>query len=216
MQQLEFGLLTRCDGSARATLGGTVALAGVYGPVEAKGTSGEKVDSASVEVQLKSFAPESTVTSDQDASVALRGLLQASVLTKLYPRTVISISVRVLADDGALMTAAVMAAVAALVDAGIPLANMPMAADCLVKPDGTVLVDPSRKDVAELGEQPRLTLAFSAEAPEPALVTMRGMCSEAMLGECVLAASASANQKRAFVADRIRGLVSANKDLMYA
>jgi|EP00970_Alexandrium_tamarense_P011106 exosome complex component RRP41 len=66
-------------------------------------------------------------TSDRrliEQSHLLQTALSASILLHLYPKSKISVTVMVLADDGGRLEAAINAATLALIDAGIPLKDM--------------------------------------------------------------------------------------------
>lgn len=59
-----------------------------------------------------------------EQSHLLQKVLSASILLHLYPKSKISVTVMVLADDGGRLEAAINAATLALMDAGIPLKDM--------------------------------------------------------------------------------------------
>ena len=59
-----------------------------------------------------------------EQSHLLQKALSASILLHLYPKSKISVTVMVLADDGGRLEASINAATLALIDAGIPLKDM--------------------------------------------------------------------------------------------
>ena len=59
-----------------------------------------------------------------EQSHLLKKALSASILLHLYPKSKISVTVMVLADDGGRLEAAINASTLALIDAGIPLKDM--------------------------------------------------------------------------------------------
>lgn len=59
-----------------------------------------------------------------EQSHLLQKALSASILLHLYPKSKISVTVMVLADDGGRLEAAINASTLALIDAGIPLKDM--------------------------------------------------------------------------------------------
>ena len=215
---IEFGLLQRCDGSCKATLGGTIAVCGVFGPVEARNPApSDAAEGCVVEVQLRSYTAETSVSADQSASLLLRDVLAPCVHSKLFPRTIISLSVRVLADDGCAFSAAALAAVGALVDAGVPLLSLPVAVDCAVARNGNVLVFASR--AARKQAKTSVSLCFAgggetAHAAEPSLIDTRGMCSESMLGECVIAGHTASLALRQSLVAQIVAKWNGNLDLI--
>jgi exosome complex component RRP46 len=66
----------------------------------------------------------------------------------LHPRTLISIIIQVLHDDGALLSASINAASLALIDAGIPLNSSPVSVSCALTEAGLQL-DPTLYEEAE-------------------------------------------------------------------
>ncbi|KAJ3291791.1 Exosome component 5 [Borealophlyctis nickersoniae] len=129
-----FGLLNRADGSARFGFA-------VYGPAEVK-IRDEKLDKATVEV---SFTPVSGTSTTQDRLYEriIRESLETSILAALHPRTSIRITCQAVSDDGSILSAAMNAAVLALIDAGIPLQSLIGSTTCMIDDQGDVLLDPT-------------------------------------------------------------------------
>ena len=143
------GLLTRADGSARVHMdtagggggAGTDVLVSVTGPVQLTSARREMIDRARVEVVWRhakgrdggpaggslSAGPEA-----KDRAELLRRTLEHVILAREHPRTVIRVVVQVVRDDGSVLAAAVNAACAALVDAGVPLRARVAACACAV------------------------------------------------------------------------------------
>ncbi|KXS22309.1 ribosomal protein S5 domain 2-like protein, partial [Gonapodya prolifera JEL478] len=113
------GVLSRADGSGQARAGETEVLAAVYGPTEVK-IRDEKLDRATLEVKWKPIiGPPGIVETSYERF--LRESLDSAVITSLHPRTLISITIQVINDDGSILSCAFNAALLALLDAGIPL-----------------------------------------------------------------------------------------------
>jgi len=149
-----------CSGSAMVTLGLTKVLCSVRGPCDATRRSEELPDRATLEVLVRSapFAPPGdrrnvNPTTDRrlvEASHLLQRALSASILLHLFPRSKISVTVMVLADDGGRLEASINAATLALMDAGIPLRDMLCACSAgRWSAGGTdeIIVDLNRKEV---------------------------------------------------------------------
>jgi len=115
--QIEQGLLNRADGSVRFSQGKTSVLIGVYGPIQVP-TRKEKIDRATVEVIWKPISGQKTNFDVEKASL-VRQSLESIILVHLHPRTLISVIVQVIQDDGALLASAITGSWIALVDAGI-------------------------------------------------------------------------------------------------
>ena len=135
------GALTRADGSARFRHDRTEVLVAVYGPVEAR-RNRERVDGAYVEVLVRPRAglpgpPE------RELEQLLGATLRAAIITSLHPRTAISIVVQVIADDGALLSAALNGATLALLHAAIPMRGPAVGCTIALLPSGAALLDPT-------------------------------------------------------------------------
>lgn len=122
-------------GSALVEMGLTVALATVRGPVACLRRSDELPDRAVVDVSVKAapFAPSSgdrrltNPNTDRrlvEMAHLLKRALEATILLQLYPKSRIQIQIVILADDGGRLCAAINAASAALMDAGIPVKDV--------------------------------------------------------------------------------------------
>ncbi|VEU33331.1 unnamed protein product [Pseudo-nitzschia multistriata] len=120
-------------GSALVEMGLTVAMATVRGPVACLRRSDELPDRAVVDVSVRAvpFAPtDRRVTNPNtdrrliEAGHLLKRALEATILLRLYPKSRIEVRVVVLADDGGRLCAAINAASAALIDAGIPMRDV--------------------------------------------------------------------------------------------
>lgn len=146
----ERGLLSRADGSAQWTLGGTSCLASVTGPLQNYASSKEDAEKATVEVI---FRPRSGMagTREKQYEALIRRTLEAVIVAALHPRAVIQVVVQVVSDDGGVLACAINAACTALVDAAVPLRTLCSAVSAAQSPgpDGGLLLDPS---AAEEGE----------------------------------------------------------------
>ena len=123
------------SGSALVEMGLTSALATVNGPLGCVRRSDEKPDRAIVEVSVKTapFAPsggDRRVTNPQSDRrlIELAQLIQravtATLLLQLYPKSRIQVQIVILSDDGGRLCAAINAASAAIIDAGLPMKDV--------------------------------------------------------------------------------------------
>lgn len=195
-------------GSALVEMGLTVALATVKGPLACIRRSDERPDRAIVDVSIR-LAPFSGSGGDRrivnpnsdrkliELSQLLQRALEATILLQLYPKSRISVCVAILADDGSRLCAAINAASAALIDAGIPTkdvlcacsAGQPGSGD-----DDIALVDLNRQEESrQHGRHPvslpcamlpqRGTLVLSqCEARLPSFETLDLVLEAAMAG----------------------------------
>jgi hypothetical protein len=138
-----------------------------------------------------------TANADTGRAAIIRQTVTGMVLSTLHPRTVITVVVQVVRDDGSLLAAALNAATLALLDAGIPLRWM-LSAVCIACPtDGTLRLDPDLEE--EKAAANALTLAFggtdsaaaaaAAAADARGLVTsdVRGVVNEKAFAACISA-----------------------------
>jgi len=152
----EPGSLSRADGSARFSQGGTEVLVSVYGPCEVK-RAREQIDTATLELIVR---PRAGLPSpaDREFEQLMSQTLQHVVIGSLHPRSAVSIVVQVLADDGALLSTALHGSCVALMHAGVPLRGMLGGCALAVTPEGGVVLDPCAEE--EATAQAVVTLAF--------------------------------------------------------
>lgn len=127
------GALARADGSAYYEQGNTRVLAAVYGPREPERRAAHDRAVVFAEYSTAAFATPGrrrVRKGDRrsiDAGEMIKSVFEGVILTKVLPRTRIDIYVQVLQDDGGALVAAVNAASAALVDAGVPMRDLVVA-----------------------------------------------------------------------------------------
>ncbi|PXF44829.1 Exosome complex component RRP46 [Gracilariopsis chorda] len=144
---VSYGELTRADGSARVRLGTTDVLVAIYGPIE---FPHNKQDAEAVHVHVAfgrreamsnvagaetGAGTESVITRDLEA------LVSYLVLATLHPRKAVVVAVQVLADSGGVICAAINSTTIALIDAGLPLRALPLAASVSIH-NNAIIVDP--------------------------------------------------------------------------
>ncbi|GIL57267.1 hypothetical protein Vafri_12516 [Volvox africanus] len=152
----ERSVLDRADGSARWTQEGSSVLAAVYGPRQAK-IQKEDAERAVVEVVYK---PRSGPQGHLDRSLELeiRGILEGIIPLGMHPRTSIMVVLQILQEDGSVLSCALNAACAALVDAGVPMNTMYASVTCALSPDERLLLDPDA--VEEQAAKARFCFTF--------------------------------------------------------
>lgn len=117
------------DGSSYVEQGNTKVIAMIQGPMEP--SSKAKVDNQQATLDISiTVANFSTIerkkrSKNDKRMVELKATLERtfeqSIMCKLYPRTVIEVSVHVLAQDGGLLAAITNAITLAMIDAGIAM-----------------------------------------------------------------------------------------------
>ena len=139
----ELSCLHRADGSALWKSGATHVLAAVHGPLAPRQLSKEDSHSALVTVLLKSGT---AVTLEREWESFLSKVLMACVDVTKYPRTVIQVVLQIIQTDGSVLSCALHAAVAALLDAGIVMFSLPVATTCLLSKSLPMRLDPTAEE----------------------------------------------------------------------
>lgn len=151
---LEQGPLHAADGSASVRVGNSAVLAAVYGPTEAPSNRLDPMR-CTVTVTVRDGSTENL-----GGSESIRDLVQSSMLSALHPRKGVVICVHILSADGGERAAAINATLLALLDAGVPLLNMPISS-CVGISNKVVIADPSSAEENEADAV--LTLTFSSD-----------------------------------------------------
>merc|ERR1711865_129275 len=138
----DLGPLSRADGSARYSSGGTEVLVAVWGPVESG--ADENYGEASVEAH---FRPISNLPGARERQYeeTIKSVVKSSLVLALHPRCSFSMTVQVIEDDGAVLAATINAVFLALLDAGAPLQRAFCAAACATR-GNSLMVDPSKDE----------------------------------------------------------------------
>ncbi|KAK6200156.1 ribosomal protein S5 domain 2-type protein [Scheffersomyces amazonensis] len=118
-----------CDGSSYVEQGNTKVICMVQGPMEPSSRSQADSAGATIEVNLSvasfsTFERKKRSKSEKrmvEMKATLERTFQQSVMCHLYPRTLISIDIHVLAQDGGLLASMANAVTLALIDAGVAM-----------------------------------------------------------------------------------------------
>lgn len=160
--QCEMGCLKRADGSCSMACGDTVVLASCFGPGDCK-ASKQLMDRALLEISVR----PKVITPGASQHSALESLIENvclnTVLVQLFPRHVIGITIQEMQNNGAFQAAAaVNAACAALLDAGIPMRSTFAAVSISVDENGELELDSgSTNNVTLVFESSKLDLVGS-------------------------------------------------------
>mmetsp|Transcript_17887 Transcript_17887/g.26858 ORF Transcript_17887/g.26858 Transcript_17887/m.26858 type:complete len:352 (+) Transcript_17887:54-1109(+) len=149
----------KADGSSWIKMGQTSVLAQCFGPQEAERRSEECVSQGVLMVQVVTspFAYGSSrqnATSlgkdnrDMELAQIIESTMKDILMLDMYPRTIINILVNILYDDGTKLACCLNAVSLALLDAGIFLRDLPIAATVAItsKSNGQVIFDPNRQE----------------------------------------------------------------------
>eukprot|EP00928_Gymnodinium_smaydae_P052834 TRINITY_DN36986_c0_g1_i1.p1 TRINITY_DN36986_c0_g1~~TRINITY_DN36986_c0_g1_i1.p1 ORF type:complete len:298 (-),score=63.03 TRINITY_DN36986_c0_g1_i1:89-982(-) len=131
--RMQVGAVPNAVGSAFAQQGNTKIIAAVYGPRQVLGDRQAGASAAegflNVDFQFSSFASRYTGKDENDKRALLYGTvlqraLESVVLLERYAKTAFDLSILVLEDDGAALTAALSAASLALADASVEMRDL--------------------------------------------------------------------------------------------
>jgi exosome complex component RRP41 len=150
--KIEAGVLHRADGSCYLEWGGNKVLAAVYGPREAVPRHTQNPLRAIVQARynMAAFSVEDRKRPGPDRrsveiSKVISEALEKVVLTEQFPRASIDVNIEVLDAEAGTRCAGLTAAGVAMVDAGIPMRDIPVA--CAAgKIGGQVVLDLGKEE----------------------------------------------------------------------
>jgi ribonuclease PH len=142
----ELTCLHRADGSALWKAGATHVLAAVHGPLAPRQLSKEDSSTGIVNVLIKSSDNNDATSLEREWETFLSQVLMACVDVKQFPRTVIQVVLQIIQTDGSVLSCALHAAVASLLDAGILMTSLPVATTCLISNDMPMRLDPTTQE----------------------------------------------------------------------
>jgi exosome complex component RRP41 len=195
--KLQVGVLKKANGSALIEWGRNRILAGVYGPREVFPKHATDPNKAIISCRYAmtpfcsleehgKFGPNRRAI---EIGKVTKHVFENAVLVEQFPKTMIDINIDVLQSDGGTRVAGIVAAALALVDAGIPMRDIPCGVS--VGKAGGVLVADLDKYEDNWGESD-MPVIFSPRNGEIMLLQMDGMLTkEEVLAGIGLALEAS-------------------------
>ncbi len=176
--KIEAGVLHRADGSCYLEWGGNKVFAAVYGPREAVPRHTQNPLRAIVKARynMAAFSVEDRKRPGPDRrsveiSKVISEALERVILTEQFPRASVDVCIEVLDAEAGTRCAGLTAAAVALVDAGIPMRDIPVA--CAAgKIDGQVVVDLGKEE--DNYGQADLPIAIAPRTGEVLLMQMDG------------------------------------------
>jgi len=176
--KIEAGVLHRADGSCYLEWGGNKVLVAVYGPREAVPRHTQNPLRAIVQARynMAAFSVEDRKRPGPDRrsveiSKVISEALEKIVLTEQFPRASINVCIEVLDAEAGTRCAGLTAAGVALIDAGIPMRDIPVA--CAAgKINGQVVLDLGKEE-DNFGDAD-LPIAISPRTGEVLLLQMDG------------------------------------------
>lgn len=190
MLEIVFNNLTKPDGSALVEQNNTMVQAAVFGPIEA---SQARVNHEEAVIEIN-YKPKVSIPSSNPEFEAIReiefnlkSIFRHVILTRMHPRTIISIIVHEIFNSGSLLTVAINAICCALLDAGLPL-RTPVAALTIVtqttEKDGQpeLIIQPNRLE--EDNYESKFVLVYDSQSNLISVKT-RGKLALETLKKCV-------------------------------
>jgi exosome complex component RRP41 len=150
--KIEAGVLHRAEGSCYLEWGGNKVLAAVYGPREAvpRHTQNPLRAIVNARYNMAAFSVDDRKRPGPDRrsreiSKVISEALENIILLEKFPRASIDVSIEILDAEAGTRCAGLTAAAVALVDAGIPMRDIPVA--CAAgKIDGEVVLDLGKEE----------------------------------------------------------------------
>ncbi|MHA1130231.1 MAG: exosome complex exonuclease Rrp41 [Candidatus Helarchaeota archaeon] len=172
------GILPQCDGSAYIEMGGNKIMAGVFGPRKVQPRHLAHPNKCVIRTlyrmatfsvgERKSPAPSRR---EVELSMVIRNALEPAVFVEYYPKTLIDITIQVLAADGGTRCASINAASLALADAGIAQRDL-VSAVAVGKVNDTIILDLS--DIEDKEGQGDLPIAVMPQHKKITLLQFDG------------------------------------------
>jgi len=176
--KIDAGVLHRADGSCYLEWGGNKVLAAVYGPREAVPRHTQNPLRAIVQARynMAAFSVEDRKRPGPDRrsveiSKVISEALEKVILTEQFPRASIDVNIEVLDAEAGTRCAGLTAAAVALVDAGIPMRDIPVS--CAAGKIGGHVVLDLGKEEDNFGDAD-LPIAISPRTGEVLLLQMDG------------------------------------------
>jgi len=176
--KIEAGVLHRADGSCYLEWGGNKVLVAVYGPREAVPRHTQNPLRAIVQARynMAAFSVEDRKRPGPDRrsveiSKVISEALEKVILTEQFPRATVNVNIEVLDAEAGTRCAGLTAAGVALIDAGIPMRDIPVAI-AAGKIGGQVVLDLGKEE-DNFGDAD-LPVAISPRTGEVLLLQMDG------------------------------------------
>ena len=212
------GVFSKVDGSVYLEQGNTKVCAIVYGPRERtssrRSTEIDKISDDRARIHCV-FSQAEFSTSDRktyrsgdrkqmEYALALKQTFEGAIMTHLYPRTEIHVSVEVLHADGGILAASINAVTLALIDAGISVRDYVIASTAGLVEQDTFLTDLNTSE--ENSMCPILTIAIMPRNERISLTQMEAKIPLSTFESMLKTATAGCHE----VATELRNVVEEN------
>ena len=186
---IKTGVLKNADGSAYIEFGGNKILAGVFGPrdVHPKHMSNPDTGILRVRYHMEPFSvterkKPAPSRREIEISKVIKEALEPAVMLEQFPRTAVDVFLEVLQADGGTRCAALDAASAALVDAGIPMRDLVCACASGKAADTLILDVNNEEDQAGQADMP---IGYMPNLGQITLLQLDGVLTPDEFKKCV-------------------------------
>lgn len=192
--------LSRPDSSALLAQGETVCLVAFFGPLEAK-QQNIRIDRSNFEVNFRPKTGIQTVK-DRFKENSIKSICETALISALYPRTSISLTVLELENRGGFEACAINASCMALLVSGIAMKFTVAAVHCIVDKKGEIIVDPNHRQAKD--SIALFTFAFDSVHKNLVACNTEGKFNMAQYNDCQILAKAASEKVFQFYRDEIR------------
>ncbi|MCW1293877.1 MAG: exosome complex exonuclease Rrp41 [Candidatus Parvarchaeota archaeon] len=189
--ELETGIIPNANGSARFKIGGTEAIAAVYGPAEVKPKHLERSDRGIIvcKYDMMPFsvpdrAKPGVDRRDMEISLVISNALSRAIMLDEFPKSMISVYVYITQADAGTRCASLTAASMACADAGLPMRDL-IAAVAVGKIGDSIVADLSKAEEDYEGGATDIPIAFLPSKDEIVLLQLDGEVSKEELKKAI-------------------------------
>jgi len=185
MREIEakVGVIKRADGSAMFRIGGTIALAAVYGPrnLYPKFMQDPEKGILRVNYNMISFSVDERIRPgpsrrSKEISLVTENALRSCLNLEDFPNAVVDVFIEIIQADAGTRCAGISAAAMALADAGIPMKDL-VAAISVGKLGDTLVVDLDKSEEDYKGGSTDMPVAMLPRNNKISLLQMDGNMS---------------------------------------
>lgn len=188
--EAKVGVIEKADGSAMFRIGNTIAIAGVYGPLEVHPKHLEDPEKAVVKCyyDMYSFSVPERKRPGPDRrsielSMVIKNALLPAIFVKEYPKSAIEIYVSIMQADAGTRCACISAAAMALADAGIAMKDMISSVACgFVSGQAVTDLDKTEEDIEGTTDIP---IAYMPRKKSLSLLQLDGKIKHEQLKEAI-------------------------------
>jgi exosome complex component RRP41 len=189
--EIEVGILEQADGSARFQIGKTIAIAGVYGPMEMHPRRLRKPDRAVLKCKYNMLSFSVTDRKrmgpgrrDKEIGLVMNFALGKSIMLDDFPKMGIEVHTEIIQADSGTRCACICAASLALAHAGIPMRDI-VSSIAVGEVGGSVVIDLTKKEEDHPDGATDIPIAYLQKDDELTLLQLDGKIKPANLSKAI-------------------------------